>query len=95
MAAYVIVQVEVTDWERFKEYLQETPQTIVHFGGKYLVRGGEKVTLEGEKHTKRVVVIEFPSMDSVKAWYASEDYQRIKSLREGAAVGSLVAVQGC
>lgn len=95
MAAYVIVQVEVIDWERFKNYLRETPGTIVRFGGKYIVRGGEKTTLEGEEHTKRIVVIEFPSMENAKAWYRSEEYQRIKSLREGAAMGSLVAVEGC
>ena len=47
MAAYVIVQAEVTEWDKFKEYLKESPGIIAQHGGKYLARGGETVTLEG------------------------------------------------
>jgi uncharacterized protein (DUF1330 family) len=41
MSAYVIVQAEVADWDRFKKYLNETPRTIAQYGAKYIVRGGE------------------------------------------------------
>jgi len=95
MAAYVIVQAEVTDWERFKEYLKESPCVIAKYGGKYMVRGGEQVVLEGGGETKRIVIIEFTSLQKAQEWYRSEDYQRIKALRLNAATGSLIAVEGC
>jgi uncharacterized protein (DUF1330 family) len=95
MAAYVIVQAEVTDWERFKEYLKESPGIIAKYGGKYMVRGGVQVVLEGGSETKRIVIIEFSSLQKAQEWYRSEDYQRIKALRLNAATGSLIAVEGC
>ena len=95
MAAYVIVQAEVTDYNKFKEYLKETPRVIAQYGGRYIARGGETVILEGDDQTKRVVLIEFPSLQKAKEWYHSKEYQQIKSLREGAATGSLIAIDGC
>ncbi len=95
MSAYVIVQAEVTDWNRFREYLKESPGIVAQYGGKYLVRGGEKSVLEGEDKERRIVVIEFPSLKKAREWYYSEEYQRIKLLREGAATGSLIALEGC
>ncbi len=95
MAAYVIVQAEVRDWERFGEYLKATPHTIAQYGGRYIARGGELVTLEGEDYSKRLVLIEFPSLEKAKEWYHSNEYRQVKSLREGAAIGSLIAIAGC
>jgi uncharacterized protein (DUF1330 family) len=95
MAAYVIVQAEVTDWERFKEYLKESPGVIAKFGGRYVARGGETIMLEGGDGAKRIVIIEFPSLEKAREWYDSEEYQRVKSLRQGAATGSIAAIDGC
>ncbi|MGV8080728.1 MAG: DUF1330 domain-containing protein [Syntrophales bacterium] len=95
MAAYVVVQVEVTDWDRFREYLKETPIVSARYGGKYIARGGETVVLEGGDPVGRVVIIEFPSLKRAKEWYHSEEYGEIRKLREGAAKGLLIAVEGC
>lgn len=95
MAAYVIVQVKVTDRERFREYLKETPRTITRYGGRYIARAGETAVLEGDVPPRRIVLIEFPSLEKAKAWYNSPEYREIKVLREGAATGSIVAIEGC
>jgi uncharacterized protein (DUF1330 family) len=94
MAAYVIVQVEVTDWERFREYLQETPRVMAMYGGRYLARGGETAALEGDGRDRRVVLIEFPSLQRAREWYQSEEYQQIVPLRKGAAEGTIIAIEG-
>ena len=94
MPAYVIVQAEITDSERFKEYLKETPGTLAGYGGKYIIRSGEMTVLEGNDPGKRIVIIEFATMQMAKAWYCSEEYQQVKKLREGAATGSLIAIDG-
>ena len=85
----------MTDWERYREYTRATPTAIERFGGKFIVRGGETITLEGPQETARVVIIEFPSLDTAKAFYHSEEYSRAKKLREGAATGQFLAIEGC
>ena len=63
-------------------------------GGRFVVRGGELAVLEGEWNPARLVVLEFPDLDSAKRWYESERYQDAKKLREGAASLRMVAVEG-
>jgi uncharacterized protein (DUF1330 family) len=58
MAAYIIVRVEVTDRIQYSKYAEQTPATIAKFGGRFLARGGESVTLEGPDETRRVVILE-------------------------------------
>ena len=95
MPAYIIVRVQVTDWERYRQYTKATPTVIEKFGGRFIVRGGETTALEGPPETARLVVIEFPSLDQAKAFYGSEEYSQVKKLREGAATGQFLAVEGC
>jgi uncharacterized protein (DUF1330 family) len=95
MPAYVIARVQVTDWEQYREYMKATPAAIARFGGRFVVRGGEMITLEGTQETGRVVIIEFPSLDQARAFYHSEEYSRAKKLREGAATGQFLAIEGC
>jgi len=95
MTAYLIARVQVTDWERYREYMKATPAIIQKFGGRFVSRGGEMITLEGPPETGRVVIIEFPSLDQAKAFYHSEEYSLAKKLREGAATGQFLAIEGC
>ena len=68
MAAYVIVRVDVTDWDRYREYMHHTPRVIQKFGGHFIVRGGEAITVEGPTEESRIVVIEFPTIEQAKAF---------------------------
>lgn len=95
MPAYAIVLVEVTDQEQYSKYTQATPAVIAKFGGKFIVRGGKTVTLEGTEEKRRVVVIEFPSFELAQAFYQSEEYQQVKELRSGAAIGTFIVADGC
>jgi uncharacterized protein (DUF1330 family) len=95
MPAYIIARIEVTDWERYREYTKATPGAIARFGGKFIVRGGEIVTLEGPQETRRLVIIEFPNLNQAKAFYGSPEYAEAKKLRAGAAIGQFLAVEGC
>lgn len=95
MPAYLIARVQVTDWSRYREYTKATPAAIERFGGRFIARGGETVTLEGPEETGRVVIIEFPSLAQAKAFYNSAEYSQAKKLRAGAATGQFIAVEGC
>ena len=94
MAAYLLARVEVTDWDRYKEYTKKTPGAVAKYGGRFIVRAGEMVTLEGPEETRRVVLIEFPSFEKAKEFYYSKEYQEVKKLREGAAKGQFLAIDG-
>ncbi len=95
MAAYLIARVEVTDWERYREYTKRTPAAVQRYGGKFIVRGSEITTLEGEPENRRIVVIEFPDLQRANAFYQSPEYAEAKKFRAGAAVGQFIAVEGC
>jgi len=94
MSAYVIAKVKVMDWDRYKEYMKSTPATIEKFGGRFIARGGQTITLEGPEETHRIVLLEFASLDKVKEWYNSKEYAEAKKFREDAATASFVAIEG-
>ena len=94
MSAYLIAMIEVTDWEKYREYTKASSKAVARYGGRFIVRGGDKITLEGPEENRRIVVIEFPSLEQVKTYYDSKEYQEAKRLRQGAAIASFIAVQG-
>lgn len=94
MPAYIIGRVQVTDWPRYSEYMKLTPGIIAQYGGRFIARGGESMTLEGPEVTERVVILEFPTYDAAKQFFHSEEYRHAKSVREGAAVAQFFAIDG-
>jgi uncharacterized protein (DUF1330 family) len=94
MKAYVIAAETVNDRAMFDEYAKDVPATLMPFGGSLIARGGRLTTLEGEWPHPRLVIIEFPSRDAAEAWYGSEAYKKIVSLRHKSSVGNLVIVDG-
>jgi len=94
VAAYVIVEVNVTDPQLYGEYAKGVSATIAAYGGKYLVRGGAVETKEGGWTPKRMVVLEFPSMDQARKWYHSSEYKPLLDMRLKAADAKLILVEG-
>jgi uncharacterized protein (DUF1330 family) len=82
MAGYVIVDVEVHDPAAYREYSAQVPATVAAYGGRFAVRGGAYETREGHWSPKRIVVLEFPSIDAARAWYDSPEYQAILPIRQ-------------
>jgi uncharacterized protein (DUF1330 family) len=94
MPAYVIVETDVSDPERYERYKTAATTAVTAHGGRYLVRGGEQDVLEGDWRPSRLVVLEFEDLAAARRWYDSEQYRQARELRAGAARLSLVAVQG-
>lgn len=94
MAAYVLVQVNVTKPEQYETYKPLAAAAVQQYGGKYIVRGGAASELEGSRPYPRIVVIEFPSAVQAKKWYASPEYQKAKWTREGAGEGVFTVIEG-
>ncbi len=94
MAAYMIARVNVTDWDKYNEYIKVTPGIIAKYDGRFIVRGGETVTFEGPEEKWRIVVVEFPDLEKAKEFYYSPEYTDAKKIREGAALAQFVAIDG-
>ncbi len=93
MAAYLFADVEVTDATGYEEYRKHVPAIIAAHGGRYLVRGGASEVLEGMWKPRRSVILEFPSMSSLKAFWSSPEYQPFRVLRERVANSNIVAIE--
>jgi purine nucleosidase/pyrimidine-specific ribonucleoside hydrolase len=88
------VAVDVTDATGYEQYRQRVSATIEAFGGRFLVRGGATDILEGDWTPKRLVILEFPDMAQLKAWYQSPEYLPLIELRQRTTKSMLVAVEG-
>ena len=94
MPAYLIAEHQITNASQFEEYRRQVAPMIERFGGRYLTRAGTHEILDGTWQPDRVVVIEFPDMPALKAWYQSPEYQPLITLRRGAAKDVLIAIEG-
>ncbi len=94
MAAYLVVQINVTDPEKFARYREAVPRVVAASGGRYIVRGGEVEVLEGAHDGRRLVLFEFPSMEAIRSFWGSQEYGEVKKLRENAAEIDVWAVPG-
>lgn len=95
MPAYVIATIDnVTDPNKIAQYRELAQKAVAKAGGRYIARGGETFPLEGGWETGRAVILEFPSLDAIKAWYQSPEYHEALAARSGAADFKLLAVDG-
>ena len=95
MPAYIIVEIDVTDPEGYEEYKRLAAPTVHANGGKYIVRGGRTETLEGNWSPKRIVVLEFPSVDQAKQWWNAAEYADVKAIRHRCASSRMIVAEGC
>ena len=94
MSAYVVLDIEVLDNESYEAYKQLAPATISNYGGRYIVRGGKVETLEGPWLPKRIVILEFPSLEKANAWYNSAEYTGLKAVRQSCTRSRMIFVEG-
>jgi uncharacterized protein (DUF1330 family) len=95
MAAYVISEVEILDEGQANIYRPLASASIERHGGRYIVRGGAIELIEGDRNAKRrLVIVEFPSMQRAHEWYRSPEYAEALKVRDGALTRTLTFVEG-
>ena len=95
MSAYLIVDMQISQPEQYRQYMAQAPAAVQAAGGEYLVRGGRFEVLEGDWQPARMAVLRFPSYEQAKAFYDSEMYRQARAQREGAtAFFNMVLVEG-
>lgn len=94
MSALIIVDIEVTDPVRYEDYKRLASAAIAAHDGRYLVRGGATEVLDGDWTPRRLVVLQFDSVEKAKAWRDSAEYAEAKKVREDCARVNMVVVEG-
>ena len=94
MSAYVIVEISVHNPEEYEEYKRLSTISLAAFNGKFIVRGGQTETLEGDWVPERIVVLEFPDMQTARNWWNSDIYAEAKAIRQRTAESRMILVQG-
>ena len=90
MPAYFVCTMRVNDPEKYRKYTALTPPIVARHGGKFLTRGDEVTTSEGEPFTERMVLIEFPDRAAAEAWYNDPDYQSASKFRRASSTGRMI-----
>lgn len=94
MPAYIVVEVDVHDRDRYAHYKELAPPSIAQYGGRYIARGGACEALEGDWNPPRFVILEFENAERARAWWSSPEYAEAKALRRATATSRMLLVEG-
>ncbi|GGA72865.1 hypothetical protein GCM10011369_13260 [Neiella marina] len=94
MSAYVIVDIEVQNADKYQHYLQQITPTVAACGGRYLARGADVQVLSGDWQPNRVVIMEFADRASAEHWATCREYAPIHALRNRYANANMVIIDG-
>ncbi len=93
MAAYLIVEIDILDPIGFGDYRKAVVPLVQKYGGRYVAVDDQIETLEGAWSPKRIVMIEFPSMERAKEWFTCEEYRPLCKIRKRTAKTKMVLVE--
>jgi len=94
MKGYVVcVYKSISDENALKEYAAKARIAVEKYKGKFLVRGGKKITTEGEE-SPRTIVIEFPSFSEAEIFFYSIEYQEAHTILKGASIRHHQIIEG-
>lgn len=95
MPAYLIAEHTITDAAKFDEYRIKVGPMIAKHGGRYITKGHEQVEKDNAVwQPGRVVIVEFPDMAALNAWYSSDEYKPLIALRRAASKDVLITLNG-
>ena len=95
MKAYLVLDFTVNDLGRFMTYVDAIPAHIARHSGKYLVRGVQPKTIEGDWKPDRMVILEFPERKNAEAFLGDPEIQELFKVRHTTTTSKLVLVDGC
>jgi len=94
MKGYVVtVYKTIKDEVVLKNYAIKAREAINKYKGKFLVRGGKKITTEGDE-SPRTIVIEFPSFAEAEIFFYSKEYQDAHAILKNTVVRHHQIIEG-
>ena len=95
MKGYVVIDTEIIDTEAYSEYVGRVLPVIGAHGGRFLVRSSDVEPFDGGWTPKRLVIVEFDSLEAARGFVGSAEYGAIDEIRHRAANSRIVVVEGC
>ncbi|WP_220003338.1 DUF1330 domain-containing protein [Bradyrhizobium sp. BR 10261] len=90
-----MLDLSVNEFAGFKTYIDEIPAFIAKHSGRYIIRGDEPTTIEGDWTPARLVIIEFPERAKAQAFLDDPDAQDLFKLRHATTTSRLLLADGC
>jgi|TARA_B100002003_G_C14082613_1_gene520803 uncharacterized protein (DUF1330 family) len=94
MSGYLIAQLNVKNFESYKNYIEKVTPLVKKFGGEYIVRSGKYKVVQGKWQYERNVIIKFPSYQNAVDFYESDEYDPVKKIRENNSYGNIILIEG-
>ena len=94
MPAYLIVEISVHHPQEYEEYKKLSGPSLQPFNGRFIVRGGKTINLEGDWNPERIVVVEFPDIKRALEWWNSDIYAKAKAIRQRTTSTKMIVVEG-
>jgi uncharacterized protein (DUF1330 family) len=85
VSALLIIQATVLRKDGYKAYQAAVQPLMAAHGARLRATGTQLEVLEGAHDGRRLVVFEFPSMDAIRRFWHSPEYEKVKTLRKDAA----------
>ena len=96
--AYIVAEITVINPAGYAEYGPMATASVAAYGGRFLVRGGQREQREGAdaQHSNdlRTVIVEFDSLEKAQRWYESVEYTKAIAVRQANSIGRLCIVEG-
>jgi len=90
---WIAVYEKIENIETLKKYAVKAKVAITQYSGKFIVRGGKNITLEGNQ-SPRTVIVEFPTFADAEKCYNSDEYKEAHSILKGSVKRNLQIIEG-
>ena len=94
MKGYIVIDTAIIDQDAFAEFAEQIHEAVAAHGGRFVVRGGQSETVEGDWTPQRLVIMEFASLEAARGFIGSAEYTGLDELRHRAVASSVVVVEG-
>ena len=94
MSAYLLIDITVKDKAPYMQYIEKARPIVENYGGEYIIRGGAVTPLFGDWLPERIILIKFPSKETIEKCFSSKEYLEIKHLRENSTITKSVILEG-
>lgn len=93
MSAFLIADIDMKDAGTYADYRTANLDIVNEFGGQYVALSSEIKAHEGDQAPRRTVIMKFPNMNAISAFYASPAYAKLRKIRWKISDSKLVAIE--
>lgn len=90
---YAVILLDVRDADLYVEYAEKATSLEGRYGGRPIVAGNATEVVDGTWPARRIVILEFPSLDQARRWYTDPEYEALIPLRHEATRSQILLIE--